>query len=118
MDDSEADRVGRTGALGADAARLRAEAVAMLSEQAALCSAPPPDAAPQPRPAAAALPAPATPPGLLPRGGADTAALLRELTSLGADAPLPTSPAPSPTPVEPSAPRRTGLFGRRGRDSR
>ena len=101
MRDDEAER---------EAVRLRAEAVAMLSEQAALCS-PPAPAAPDPEPRAQASPAPAPPRNDVAPAGTDTAALLRELSSLGAD-PVRTGPPPA-APASGAAPRRPGLFGRR-----
>ena len=106
MHDDEADR---------EAGRLRAEAVAMLSEQAALCSAPAP-VAPDPdrrSPAPAAL---AAPQPVLAPGGTDTAALLRELSSLGADPARTPSPAAAPAASGPA--RRSALFGRRPRSGR
>ena len=108
MQDSEVD-----GEVG----RLRAEAVAMLSEQAALCSTPEPAPAALLEPAPPArVPARAAVPEPLPLPAADTAALLRELRSLGEDPPLPVAPAAAPTAPVSSAPVvrvRRGVFRRR-----
>lgn len=117
----------RDSTVDGDTGRLRAEAVAMLSEQAALCSAPSPVPRDAPCPAAAPAPGAADheagdheagarrPVPAVP-GGADTAALLRELSSLGADDPLPLLPAAPAPPAPPaSASPRRGLFRRRSR---
>ena len=115
------DSVDLVGGIEHSTARLRAEAVAMLNEQAALCSPPTapdataaaaPQAAPEPRPAS---PRPDPRPLRLP--AADTAALLRELRALGEDEPLQVAPGEPAAPEEPVPVRvRRGAF-RRSRGS-
>ena len=102
-----------------DAGRWRAEAVAMLSEQASLGGTPVPPSEDEPvLPAVLTAPLATTlaAPEPVLQLAADTAALLRELRSLSEDDPAPGAPTDPPVPVPVAAPPvvrvRRGVFRR------